>query len=163
MDRPFRILTFSGRTDRLEYFWNVAVAAVVAPVVCIILILAGLAFQSIEGTVLLLWLVFTVAHLAAAVRRFHDFGFSAILPIALLTIPVLLPAAPIAMVTCCDEYFFGPQVGVSDDGRWIGSAVLAGELAITVFPIATIAFFALALIPGSPSANRYGPPPWAAP
>ena len=159
MDQPLRLIDFSGRADRLEYAWALGFAAIVAPLIVLALSMAGLDLMVLGAPYLAIWACFTLLYLAAAVRRFHDFGMSAAWPGALVTLPVLLPVTPFLLFAYCPEACFGPKDGISDDGRGIGSGILSAVLAITVLPIGTLLFLVLAFRRSDPNPNRYGPPP----
>lgn len=159
--QPLRFLTVSGRADRLEYAWALAFAAIVAPLIVLALAVAGLDVLVLGAPYLAIWACFSLLHIAASIRRFHDCGMSAGWPIALATLPVLLPLTPILLLTYCPEACYGPRDDITDDGRGIGSALLSAQLAITVFPIGTLLFLILAFRRSDPNPNRYGPPPFA--
>ncbi|MFC3180882.1 DUF805 domain-containing protein [Cypionkella sinensis] len=94
---------------------------------------------------------------SSVVRRFHDLGLSMLWAAALYLLPILAVGLP--MLLAFISLLIWPKTGAGDDGRGIGSAILAGYLLTGALVIDIIAMCFLCFTPSQPGPNRFGPNP----
>ncbi|MCA3438858.1 MAG: DUF805 domain-containing protein [Rhodobacter sp.] len=106
------------------------------------------------------WIVFLIIPMfsfTVIARRLHDIGYSARWAVAMYLAPVLAILIPLAIAMA--SFLIWPKTGLSDDGRGIGSAIIAvylflASLAVNFFVVLVLCFW-----PSQPGPNRYGPNP----
>ena len=148
-------LVWSGRSGRAECWWCLALPVIVLFVLSFVSVLAGEYGNVVAVIFLIVEIVLFATNFAVAVRRLHDTGRTA-------TLPVVSSALAIAATVL----FFSPrfyattEVGMSV----IGPILMSGGMLVTIGLLIASAIVGLIaavflLLPGDPEPNRYGPPP----